>query len=361
MMFGFGKSRGLVGLDIGSNSVKACELKKTKRGYQLAHFGMLPLPSEAIVDGALMNSNAVVDAINELFQKEKIKTKEVATSLSGHSVIIKKIRLPQMTEEELEESIQWEAEQYIPFDISDVNLDVQILNTDIHEVGQMEVILVAAKKDMINDYENVVKEAGLIPMIMDVDSFAIENMYEANHDIAPNEIIVLTNIGASIINVNILKNGTSTFTRDINIGGNQYTEEIQKQLSVSYEEAEALKLGGEIGGPSDTTEAVIPQEVGGIIRSVSENLAAEIQRSLDFFSAQSAEDQISKICIMGGTAKIPGLTSIIESKTGISTEVVNPFGRIDINQKEFDIKYINEVAPLAAVGVGLATRRVGDR
>ena len=225
----------------------------------------------------------------------------------------------------------------------------------------MEVVLVAAKKDMINDYESVVKECGLTPMIMDVDSSAIENMYEANYDINPSDITVLANIGASIINVNILKNGTSTFTRDINIGGNQYTEEIQKQLSVSYEEAEALKLGGEIGGPSDTTEAVIPQEVGGIIRSVSENLASEIQRSLDFFSAQSAEDQITKICIMGGTAKIPGLTSIVESKTGLTTEVLNPFARIEINQKEFDIKYLNEVAPLAAVGVGLATRRVGDR
>ena len=360
-MFSFSKGRGIVGLDIGSNSIKAIELKKTKRGYQLIHFGMLPLPSEAIVDGALMNSNAIVDAITELFQKEKIKTREVATSLSGHSVIIKKIRLPQMTEEELEESIQWEAEQYIPFDISDVNLDVQILNTDTQDVGQMEVILVAAKKDMINDYVSVISECGLTPLIMDVDSFAIENMYEVNYDVNPGEVIVLANIGASIININILKNGTSTFTRDINIGGNQYTEEIQKQLSVSYEEAEALKLGGEIGGPSDTTEAVIPQEVGGIIRSVSENLASEIQRSLDFYSATSAEDQITKISLMGGTAKIPGLTSVIESKTGISTEVINPFSKIDIDQKGFDIKYLNEVAPLAAVGVGLATRRMGDR
>jgi len=360
-MLSLGKGRGIVGLDIGSNSVKAVELKKTKKGYQLIHFGILPLPSEAIVDGALMNSNAVVDAINELFQKEKIKTKEVATSLSGHSVIIKKIRLPQMTEEELEESIQWEAEQYIPFDISDVNLDVQILNTDIHEVGQMEVVLVAAKKDMINDYISVISEAGLTPIIMDVDSFAIENMYGVNYDISSGEVSVLANIGASIINVNVIKGGISTFTRDINIGGNQYTEEIQKQLSVSYEEAEALKLGGEIGGPSDTTEAVIPQEVGGIIRSVSENLAAEIQRSLDFFSATASEDQISKINLMGGTAKIPGLTSIIESKTGISTEVINPFSRIEINPKDFDVKYLNEVSPLAAVGVGLATRRVGDR
>ncbi len=360
-MLGFGKSRGIVGLDIGSNSIKAVELKRAKGGFQLAHFGMLPLPSEAIVDGALMNSNAVVDAIIELIQKEKIKTKDVATSLSGHSVIIKKIRLPQMTEEELEESIQWEAEQYIPFDISDVNLDVQILNTDVHDVGQMEVVLVAAKKDMINDYVQVITESGLNPVIMDVDSFAVENMYEINYEINPGDIVVLANIGASIININILKNGTSTFTRDINIGGNQYTEEIQKQLSVSYEEAEALKLGGEIGGPSDTTEAVIPQEVGGIIRSVSENLAGEIQRSLDFFSATSAEDQITKISLMGGTAKIPGLTNIVESKTGIATEVINPLAAIDINQKEFDIKYLNEVAPLAAVGVGLATRRVGDR
>ncbi len=355
-----GKKKSVVGIDIGSSAIKLVELKPTKKGYELVHFRMVPLPAEAIVDGAIMNSNAVVDALIEAISQEKLKTKDVATSVCGHSVIVKKIKLPQMTEDELEESIQWEAEQYIPFDISDVNLDVQILGNDEQDVGQMEVVLVAAKKDMINDYTAVLMEAGLSPLIMDVDAFAVENMFEMNYGMMDGETIVLANIGASVININILRNGVSTFTRDISMGGNQFTEEIQKQLNVSYEEAESLKLGGELGGPSETTEAVIPQEVGGIIRSISETMAAEIQRSLDFFAASSTDDRISKIYLTGGSAKIPGLPSVIESKVGVSVEIADPFMVVDVDEQKFNAAHIREVAPAAAVAVGLALRRMGD-
>lgn len=357
----FGGKKNLVGLDIGSSAVKAVELRQTKKGLSLLHFRMVPLPPEAIVDGAIMNSSAVVEAVTELISTEKIKNKDVATSVSGHSVIVKKIKLPQMTEEELEESIQWEAEQYIPFDITDVNLDVQILGPDEQNVGQMEVLLVAAKKDMINDHIAVLREAGLIPQVMDVDAFAIENMFEANYGVTEGGTIVLANIGASATNVNILRNGVSTFTRDISIGGSQFTEEIQKQLNVSHEEAESLKLGGDLGAPSETTEAVIPQEVGGIIRSVSESVAIEIQRSLDFFAATATDDKISKVYLMGGSSKVPGLPNIVEAKLGIPTEIVNPFKNISINEKSFNLAHIHEVAPAAAVAVGLALRYVGDR
>ncbi len=356
-----GKKKGLLGLDIGSSSVKAVELQQTKKGYQLKHFRILPLPPEAIVDGAIMNSSAVVDAVSELISMEKIKTKEVATSISGHSVIIKKIKLPQMTEEELEESIQWEAEQYIPFDITDVNLDVQILGSDEQNVGQMEVLLVAAKKDIINDHMAILMEAGLNPQVMDVDAFAIENMFEANYGVKEGETVVLANIGANIININILKNGVSTFTRDISMGGSQFTEEIQKQLNVSHEEAESLKLGGDLGGHSETTEAVIPQEVGSIIRSVSETMAVEIQRSLDFFAATAADDKISTIYLMGGSSKVPGLPNVIASKLGITTEIADAFRSIQINERSFDMAHIREVSPTAAVAVGLSMRYVGDK
>ncbi len=356
----FGKKKNMLGLDIGSSSVKAVELKQTKRGLQLVHFRMVPLPPEAIVDGAIMNSSAVVDAISELISLENIKTKDCATSICGHSVIVKKIKLPQMTEEELEESIQWEAEQYIPFDITDVNLDVQILGSDEHDVGQMEVVLVAAKKDIINDNMAVLLESGLNPQVMDVDAFAVENMFEATYGIQEGTV-ALANIGASIININIVRNGVSTFTRDITMGGSQFTEEIQKQLQVSHEEAESLKLGGDLGAPSETTEAVIPQEVGGIIRSVSETMAAEIQRSLDFFAATATDDKISRLFLMGGSSKVPGLTSVVESRLGIPTEIVNPFQAIEINEKNFNVSHINEVAPAAAVAVGLALRYVGDK
>ncbi len=357
----FGGSKNLVGIDIGSSSIKLVEVRQNKKGISLLHFRMVPLPSETIVDGAIMNSAAVVEALNELLAQEKVKTKDVATSVSGHSVIVKKIKLPQMSEQELEESIQWEAEQYIPFDINDVNMAVQILGNDEQDVGQMEVLLVAAKKDLINDYTSVLTEAGLNPLIMDVDAFAIENMFEANYGVQEGQTVVLANIGASTINLNILRNGISTFTRDISMGGNQFTEEIQKQLNVSYEEAESLKLGGELGGPSDTTDAVIPQEVGGIIRSVSETLAGELQRSLDFFSASAGDDRIAKVFLSGGSSKVPGLPAVMEAKLGIPVEIVDPFKSIQIDEKNFNVAHIRDVAPAAAVAVGLSLRYLGDR
>ena len=266
-----------------------------------------------------------------------------------------------MSPQELEESIQWEAEQYIPFDIADVNLDVHILGADEQNVDQMEVILVAAKKDMINEHMSVLMEAGLRPMVMDIDVFALGNAYERNYGANPGEVIVLANVGANVVNVNIVKNGQTTFTRDISIGGNQYTEEIQKQLSVSFEEAEALKLGGEPGAMQDASTAVIPQEVGTIIRSVSESIATEIQRSLDFFAASSADDRIAKICLMGGSSRVLGLAGVVENKTGIATDIGNPFKEILIDPKKFNVTHIQDVAPSAAVAVGLALRTLGDK
>lgn len=357
----FGRTKNLVGLDIGSSSVKLVELKSGKKGDELVHFRIAPLPPEAIVDGAIMNSGAVVDALADIVGSEKLKNKSVATSVSGNSVIVKKIRLPQMTPEELEESIQWEAEQYIPFDIADVNLDVHILGQDENNVDQMEVILVAAKKDMINDHMAVLMEAGLSPQVMDVDAFAIGNAYERNYAPDLNTVVVLANIGANIINVNVMKGITSSFTRDISIGGNQYTEEIQKQLSVSFEQAEALKIGGDQSGDFDSSSAVIPQEVGTIMRSVSESIATEIQRSLDFYAAGAADDRISKIYLMGGSSKVAGLHTVVENKTGISTEIANPLKEVFIDPKKFNVTHIHEVAPAAFVAVGLALRTLGDK
>jgi len=358
----FSKSKSAIGLDIGSSFIKVLELQPKGNSWSLVNFGMTKLPPEAIVDGALMNSSIIVEAIRDLIRKNHIRTKEVVTSVSGHSVIVKKINLPVMTMEELEESIHWEAEQYIPFDINDVNndvnIDVQILGKPAEDANQMEVVLVAAKKDMINDYVAILQEAGLSPVVIDVDSFAIENMFEVNYELPAEETVVLVNVGASIININVLKNGYTAFTRDITLGGNQYTEEIQKQLSVSYEEAEALKVGGGIVRDS---QAVVPEEVEGIIQAVNENVATEIQRSLDFYAATSTEDRIRRVYLSGGSARVPGLTRTIRDKTGVDVEVINAFRKVEINERQFDIAFLNEVAPMASVAVGLALRRAADR
>jgi type IV pilus assembly protein PilM len=339
----------LIGLDIGSSSVKVCHLKETKRGYQLQSFSMIPLPPEAIVDGSIMNATAVVDAIRELLASQKIKAKEAAVSVSGVSVILRKINLPVMTPEELEESIQWEAEQYIPFDINDVYIDVAILN-EHNDQGQMDVLLVAAKKDMINDYTAVVREAGIMATIVDVDAFALQNAFEVNYDLPVGETVALINVGASVVNINVLQSRVSAFTRDISQGGNQYTDEIQKQLNVSYDEAEALKVGG--GAESD---AVVPQEVERVMQQVSEAIANDVQRSLDFYGATAADATINRIYLSGGCAKVPALARAIEAKTGVPVEEFDPFRNIDVG-RALDPTFLRRHAPLATVAVGLALR-----
>jgi type IV pilus assembly protein PilM len=353
-----GRSKNVIGLDIGSSAIKMIHMKETKRGFQLQSFAVANLPPEAIIDGALMNSTVIVSTIRELLGSQRIRHKEAGIAISGHSVIIKKITLPAMTEDELEESIQWEAEQYIPFDINDVNIDAQVLTPEPSEQGQMDVLLVAAKKDMINDYLAVVQEAGLTPMVVDVAAFCVENAFEINYDLPASDTIVLVNIGASVININVLSEGTTAFTRDISMGGNQFTEEIQKQLNVSYDEAEALKLGG---GSTADADSVVPQEVERVIVSVSETLAGEIQRSLDFYSATAADSRIARIYLSGGTCKIPSLYKIIENKVGVPVEVMNPFRNIEFDPKRFDPEYIREVGPSAAVAVGLGLRTPDDK
>ncbi len=351
-----GKTKLAVGLDIGSSSVKLVQLKPRKGGWTLAAFGSAPLPPEAIVDGALMNSSAIVEAIQQVLGEQRVKAKNVAIGVRGHSVIIKKISLPRMSQEEVDESIQWEAEQYIPFDVKDVNIDTQILSDQGDAAGQMEVLLVAAKKDMINDYTAVCAEAGLAVSVVDVDAFAVQNAYEANYEPSPQDTVVLINVGASVTNINILAGGVTTFTRDVTMGGNAFTEEIQKQLNISYEEAEALKVGGQ--GEMD---AVVPHEVERVIQGVADQLGAEIQRSLDFYASTAADSQISRVYLSGGAARIAALFKTIEQRAAVPIEILNPFKNIDIDNRRFDPNVMMGIAPSAAVAVGLALRGPGDK
>jgi type IV pilus assembly protein PilM len=344
-----------VGLDIGSSGVKLVQLKEKKGGYALQAFGTAPLPPEAIVDGALMNSGAIVSAIQELVEQHKVKVKEVAIGIGGHSVIIKKISMPRMSQEELDESIQWEAEQYIPFDVKDVNIDTQILSPEANAAGQMDVLLVAAKKDMINDYTSVCAEAGLTATVVDVDAFAVQNAFEANYEL-DGQTVVLINVGAAVSNINILSGGATTFTRDITMGGSSFTEEIQKQLNISHEEAEALKVGGQ-----GETDAVVPQEVERVIQAVADQMGGEIQRSLDFFASTSGDARIARVYLSGGTARIPALQKVLEARAGVPVELLNPFRNVDVDNRRFDPDVILAAAPSAAVGVGLALRSAGDK
>jgi type IV pilus assembly protein PilM len=352
----FGKKKGLVGVDIGSSAVKAVELRAGGKGgseYQLVNIGLEPLPPEAIVDGAIMDSGSVIDAIQRLFSSQKIKTSDVATSVSGNAVIVKKISLPQMSNEELAESIHWEAEQYIPFDIQDVSIDYEVIEGG-GSGGNMDVLLVAVKKDKISDYTSAITQAGKTPSMVDVDVFALQNCYEINYGTDPGRVIALLNVGASIMNINIIKGGTSIFNRDIAVGGNQYTDAIQKDLNLSFEQAESLKKGGRVEGAA--VENLHP-----ILQAVSENIALEIQKTFDFFKATSSEDRIDRIFLSGGTSKVHGLRDLLAERFDAGVEILNPFNNVTYNPRDFDPDFINEIGPQAAIAVGLAVRKVGDR
>ncbi len=348
----FSMKKDLVGIDIGSSAVKLVRLRLLKDGYELQNVGILPLSAEAIVDNTLMDSSAVVEAVRQLVKNLKVKAKEVACSISGNSVIIRKISLPVMPAEELEDQIQWEAEQYIPFDINDVNVDFQILSPDEQDASKMNVLLVASKKDIINDYQAVFAEAGLKLMVMDVDSFAVQNAYETNYEPDPSEVAALVNIGASIINLNIVNRGVSLFTRDVQMGGNLYTEEIQKQFGLGDEEAEAKKLSA--------PESDDPR-LKDILLRVNDTLAQEIRRSLDFYNSTAGEGKITTAYLSGGAAKAPQLLEAVQRRLSLPVEMLNPFLKVAVNEKEFDAKYLQELAPLVTVAVGLATRRLGDK
>jgi type IV pilus assembly protein PilM len=345
-------------LDVGDSSLKLVQLKELGkgRGWQVMKLGWERLSSEAIVDGAIMDSQLVADTIQRLFERCRIKSSTpVATALSGHSVIVKRISLPVMSEAELAESIRWEAEQYIPFDIEDVNLDYKILEgSSLSGEGNMDVLLAAAKKDKINDYVGVISQAGLNAVTVDIAAFALQNAFEANYEFEPTQVVALVDIGAAVSSISVLYGGTSVYWRDINIGGNQYTDAIQKELNLSGEEAERLKRGEEVDGMP--YEKVLP-----ILSAVSDDIGTEIQKTLDFFKQISAADEpLERLYLSGGTSQVVHMKESLGERLDAQVEILNPFRKITPGSRDATPELINELLPTASVAVGLALRKVGD-
>src|SRR5215471_1586918 len=341
------RNKPLVGLDIGSSSVKAVELTNVKTGYELTGFAYESLSPDAVVDGAIMDAPAVAESIRRMTANFKPKT--VATGVSGHSVIVKRVVVPAASKEEVEASIQFDAEQYIPLDFTEVNLDYQIVGpgtTSCEEPG-MEVVLVAAKKDKIQNHTNVIRMAGRNPEIVDIDAFALQNVYEANYSVRANDTVALLNIGASLMNINITKGGMPLFIRDVSVGGNQYTDILQKELQLNFQEAEDLKLG-KTGGSE--VEMVQP-----LLESITEMLIMEVQKTFDFFRETYPSETISRVLICGGTSRMLGLAEHIQATFGYPTEILNPFKAITIGPK-VDAAKATSLGPALAVAVGLALR-----
>lgn len=342
-----------IGLDIGSSHIKAAQINDIKAGYELAFFDMLPIEYGIISDGIITDKEKLTASIKELLKRIGVKGGDAVISISGHSsVIIKKITIPLMTEDELNVSIKYEAEQHVPFDINDVDIDFQILGPRPDIEGQMDVILIAAKKAVIKEYCDVVKQSGITPVIVDADLFALSNMCEVNYDVAGKNI-ALVNVGASATNINILQNGFPVFTRDSAIGCNHYTETLERGLDVSREDAERLKMGRSV-------EGIAPVDVQIAVNSASEEIIAEVYRSFEFFRSSVSEEDISKIILSGGGALIKGFHEMLAERLGIEVEIAEPFKKIRMQDK-LDASYLKDIAPMAAVAVGLALRRVGDK
>jgi type IV pilus assembly protein PilM len=345
----FKKSKPLIGLDIGSSSLKAVELTKSKKGYQLTGFVYEPLKPDVVVDGAIMDARTVAETIKHSFMAAKLTLKSVATGVSGHSVIVKRVVVPAATPDDVESSIQLDAEQYIPFDIAEVNLDFQIIGpgTTSSEEAGMEVVLVAAKKDKIQNHTNVISLAGRNPEIVDIDAFALQNAFEANYTADSSVPVALLNIGASLMNINISKGGMPLFIRDVSVGGNQYTDILQKELQLNFDEAEDLKLG-KTGG----SEAEMVQP---LLESITEMLIMEVQKTFDFFRETYPSETIGQVLICGGASRMAGLADRIQETFGYPTDILDPFRKITIGPK-LDIEKVESVGPALAVAVGLALR-----
>jgi type IV pilus assembly protein PilM len=350
----FGTKNRLVGLDIGSKAIKAAEIVEGKKGFALSKFGMADLAPGLIEDGAIKDPEAVAEVLRGLFKSYGIKNRNVAISVGGYSVIVKKISVQSVTEAQLQDTIHFEAEQYIPFDINDVNLDFQILGENENNPNQMNVLLVAAKKEMVNDYVNLAEMAGLEPRIIDVDAFALQNVFELNYEPSTEENIALIDIGASKTSLNILKGENSVFMRDVSLGCGQINQKIASLVNCSSEEAEAIKFG-------EGSDKISAEDLSEIISSVVTDWCTEIRRALDFFYSTYPDDQIKRIILSGGGGNIHELRQLLAVETSAEVSTINPFQRFYLDSERFDTEYLEKIAPQASICMGLATRKVDDK
>jgi type IV pilus assembly protein PilM len=350
MKLGFGK-KNLVGLDIGSSSVKAVELQGKLGDLHLVSLGYESLQADSVVDGQIIEMNDVSNVISRIFKERQIKTDRVAAGVGGHSVIVKNINVPLMSEEELAESIDWHAEEHIPFEISDVSLGYQIVGSSS---DALQVLMAACKRDRVSNVKQVIQLAGKQPVIIDVDAFALQNCYEVNYWPEPNLTVALMNIGASTTNINIVHGVKSVFTRDLSVGGNQYTALLQKELGLTFEQAEAAKRG------ASASDEGVSGEVDSILTMMSDVFALEIKKTFDFYRATADDHEavVRKILVSGGGSKLRGLAQYLANHFEIPVEQFDPFRQVKVDSRRFNPEYMREVMPEMAVAVGLALRGV---
>lgn len=345
--------RNLVGVDIGASSIKVVQLREARKRLTVVKYGVMPLPPQTIVDGHIMNRAAVIDGLAMIWNQQKIPQRDVCIGVYGQSVIVRKITVPMMTTAELAEQITWEAEQHIPFDIKVMNIDYEVLRRR-PEAGQMDLLLVAAKKDEINDYASVVREARIKPTIVDINAFSVQNAFEFVHGLPDDQTIALLNVGAAVSSLNIVSRGVSAFTREVTNAGNTVTEEIQRQMGVPFEQAEQMKIAAAQG-------AGVPNQVHQVIAQACDALAGEIQRSLDFYLATSGEAEIQRVYVCGGSAYLAPLVSAIEKRARVPVMVLDPLANLAVDNRTVNEQDLRSRAAQMTVAVGLALRSDKER
>lgn len=348
----FGKKKSIAGLDIGSSSIKMVELEGKLNNLNLVSLGFENLPGDTIIDGQIMELNVVSDVIQSVCVNHQVNADRVVTGVSGHSVILKNIVLPPMSREELEESIDWHAEEHIPYDLADVSLDYQIT---AESPESTHVLIAACKRERIDNIKQAIQLAGKTPVVIDVDTFALQNCYEVNYQPDEADVVTLLNIGASTMNVNIVKGTRSLFTRDITVGGSQFTDVLQRSLGLNFQQAEAVKRG-----VSEAIEGIEEKSIEPLMNNVTEIVAMEIQKTFDFYRATTEDNEtiVQKILISGGGSKLKGLAQELSERLELPVEILDPFRNIKVDTKKFDPDYLSEIVPEMAVAVGLALRGV---
>ena len=348
----FSKKQSLVGLDIGSYSVKVVEIESLPGGgHRLVNYGISEPLSEAIVDGEIMDRQLVTDAIANLLEARGVKTRNVVAAVSGRAVIVKKIAMNKLSAEDAQQAVYWEAEQHVPYDINDVSLDFEILGPSPADPKQMQVLLVAAKKDMVMSFSDLMREAGLNPLIVDVDSFAAQNALNANYDFPPEEVVAILNVGSEMTNINITQAGVPYFTKDLQVGGNAFIEAAQRKFNLSQSEA-AAAVRGESGAGLEMTP---------VIEQSCEGLATALERAQAYLRTAGEAGAITRMMLCGGAALTPDLVEYLNRRFGVPVEVANPLSRIQYDPSLFAGQDVMKVAPLLTVGIGLALRRLGDK
>jgi len=353
MLSVFSKAENLIGLDIGSHSVKLMQANTGNVTPRLMSMGVAPLPREAFSEGRLAKPEVVADAIRLLANHLKIKRRPVAVSISGYDVMIKKIELPTMTENELVERMHSELGQYIPYNIDEVDVDYQVIDVSKNRPNFMDVLLVAAKKESIADFNNLLKLSGFDPFVVDVDFFALSNSFEVTYGFG-DERVALLDIGANKSIMNIAYKGLPVFTRSISIGGNQLTDAIKEFFNISFEEAESVKLG-------ESVEKYPMRDLEEIFVSTITGWVAECRRALDFYDHNYPEEKIAAIYLSGGSCRIPGLDKVLRENMEIPVEIFNPISRVQYEVKQFDPAYVDYIGPQMAISLGLALRKTKEK